>query len=100
MRRFRRTLGPVIAINGKFLGAALFGWPSWLLWPTSIDWWGFAPLAMICMMAAAASLVGAFKAMAALYERDKTLAEFEAMGGKPKSSGTVDHDDLTGHGMR
>ncbi len=98
---FRRRLGPVVAINVKLLAAFLAGFLAWAIWPENgAEWWQFRLLAIFISFAAALTLVEVRKAITQFYEREKTLYEFDQIGGKPKGSALANDDDLVDAGMR
>ena len=96
---FKRSKSRIWAINSQLLGTALCAFASWVLWPSSYEWWGFGLLSIIMALGSILGLHGAIKAMSALYERDKMIADYEDLGGAPKSSRMASEDQLRDAGM-
>lgn len=101
MKALRSSLGPIIRINGRFLAAFLFGFSAWAIWPEdAAAWWQFRVLSVMIALAGASALIGAFKEMGKLHQRDRAIAEMEAQGSKPKNSALASSGDLHRGGMQ
>jgi len=84
----------IFAINGKALAGFLFAFLGWLMWPGSYEWWQFAFMSMLIILAALSSFIQSIILMFKLYEHDKAIASVEAIGSGPKSSQMADNDRL------
>ena len=98
---FRRQVGAIVRINVKFLGAFLFGFIAWVMWPEDgYAWWQFRLFSVIAGFGALLTLIDAIKAALALHEREGVLTELDRIGGKPKGSALADDDAQRRAGMR
>ena len=96
---FQRRIGAIFTINMKLLGSGLAAAVAWLMWPSSIQDWGFGFIAIMLWLATIAGLIDAAKAAYRLYARERVLMEFERIGGRPKGSALANEDDLDKAGM-
>ena len=94
------NFSPSIRINVYFLYTTFLGVTSWLIWPDSWRGYGLGMLSVILGLSAFFCLVGAVKTMIQRYLREKRIAEFEALGEKPRSSSLASNEDLDEAGMR
>ncbi|MCW2308835.1 hypothetical protein [Rhodobium gokarnense] len=98
---FRRKVGAIIRINVKFLGAFLFGFMAWAMWPEDgYAWWQFRLLSVITGFGAFLTLIDVIKAVLNLQKREGVLTELDRIGGKPKGSALADDDAQRRAGMR
>ena len=59
---FKRSIGPVIAINVRWASACLFGGLGWLMWPDDkAAWWQFAMLSVMTWLGAVSLVIDAIK---------------------------------------
>ena len=98
-KAFRRTARPILDINLKLFGAALFGFIAWAIWPSSIEWWGLGLLSIVIAMASFVAAIEAIKAMVRLHGRERAIAEFEAIGAGPKAARLATDETLKEVGM-
>lgn len=99
MNPFRKRAGAVLRINGHLLLSFACGYIAWAIWPQNAEWWGLGVISIIVGMAAPIEFVKALKAMATLHARDRVLTDYEAQGGRPKSSKMATAVDLRRAGM-
>ena len=95
----KTPVSAILKINGHFLFAALQGGASVLLWPSSLEWWGFGLLSVLLGLSAVASVVTALRDVAKVYAREKEVARFTAMSRAPEPSDLADQDALKSAGM-
>lgn len=101
MKAFKSSFGTVLAVNTKLLMGSVFCFAGWAIWPSNgLDWWQFRVFGALIGLAGVSVLVGAVKLMIKQQKREATLAEFDAMGAKPKSSRLTSLDDMDRSGMR
>ena len=96
---FRRSAASAFVINFAMLGAALFALAGWHLWPSSWDNWQAGLLSIFAWLFAVSAAIRALRMIVQRYRHDRALAEFQALGAKPKSSQMVSHDALKKSGM-
>jgi hypothetical protein len=89
----------IITVNMQLLAACLSGIIAWAIWPESPEWWGLGLLSILLWLAALSGLGNAVRAAVGLYQREKTIAEYMALGGAPKSARLASLDDLRKAGM-
>ena len=94
------VIGTIVQINAKLLYFTFLGWMSYYTWPIHPQWWGFGLLSIFTGLAAVALLVNVLRMMFHLYQRDKTLAAFQAQGNQPKTSSVVSNDRMREAGLR
>ncbi len=99
MTPYQSSFGTIIQINFKLLLAAAMIFVAYYSWPTSAKWYGFGLISICAGLAAIGLVIEAVRAMTKLYVRDKTLAEFEKLGNKPKSSTLVTDDAMRQAGL-
>ncbi|MGJ8531673.1 MAG: hypothetical protein ACSHYC_05780 [Alphaproteobacteria bacterium] len=101
MKAFNSSFGTILAVNTKLLVGTAFCFTGWAIWPSNgLDWWQFRVFGALIALAGVSALIGAVKLMIKQYKREITLAEFDAMGAKPKSSRLTSLDDMNRSGMR
>lgn len=86
----------IVRINGHLLACVICGVGAYLIWPTSIEWWGFGFLSIVLGICAFKSLVRAFRLMRKL----KRFADYEADRAKPKSATLASAEALRKAGMK
>lgn len=89
----------IAGINVKLGCSVLFALGSYALWPSSIEWWGFATHSIVLGLGAIALLIGAFRSMAKLRRVEQALATYQALGVNPKGSHMADDAALQAAGM-
>lgn len=94
------TFGSTVLINLKFLIAGGFGWISWKVWPTTPEWWGLSVVSTMAGLGAASLALDAIKLMIRVYQRDRELYGYHALGHEPKFSKLASKDELDKAGMR
>ena len=98
---FRRKIGAIVKINVKFLGAFLFGFMAWVMWPEDgYTWWQFRLLSILTGFGAFLTLIGVFKAALTFQGREGVLTELDRIGGKPNGSALADEEAQRQAGMR
>ncbi|ABS65500.1 hypothetical protein Xaut_0242 [Xanthobacter versatilis] len=97
---FPSTFGTTVAINAKLTMASLFGWAAFAMWPGSFDWWGFWLLAGFCAVAAVGLAIEAVRLMVQVYQRERIIEAYLALGGAAKSSEMASDARLRDAGMR
>lgn len=100
MSPYPSTFGTTVAINAKLAMASLFGWAAYALWPGTFDRWGFWLLAGFCAVAAVGLTMEALRMMVEVYQRERMIEAYLALGGAPKSSEMASSDKLRDAGMR
>lgn len=100
MSPYPSTFGTTVAINAKLAMASLFGWAAFAMWPGSFDWWGFWLLAGFCAVAALGLAIEAVRLMAQVYQRERMIEAYLALGVSPKSSKMASDARLRDAGMR
>lgn len=101
MKVFKSSFATIVAVNTKLLMGSVFCFVGWAIWPTNgLDWWQYRIFSALIGMAGVSALIGAVKIMIKQYKRETTLAEFDAMGAKPKSSRLTSLNDMNRSGMR
>lgn len=84
MNEYRSLLRPpasaVLAVNGRFLAAALMGFIAWASWPTSPQWWPMAILSAMMGVAAIQSLIQAAVLIFRIYSREREIAAMLSQG--------------------
>ncbi len=99
MNGFHGRTGAIVTVNLQLLGACLFGFVAWAIWPDTPEWWGLGLLSILCGIAAFAGLANAVRAAIGLYCKEKVLADYMALGDAPKSARLASLDDLKKAGM-
>ncbi len=99
MNADRQDAHPTAAVNGGLFAACLFGTGAWMMWPSSLQWWGLGFLSIMLGMGAVAGLAGAIKAMVARYLREREIYRYLSQGGGPKSARLASDADLKRAGM-
>lgn len=89
----------VAGINVKLGVSALCAVGSYVFWPSSIEWWGFATHSICLGGMSVALFIGAVRAMARLHRIDQTLAAYQELGAGPKGARLADEDELIAAGM-
>ncbi|MFG1339976.1 hypothetical protein [Xanthobacter autotrophicus] len=97
---FPSTLGTTVAINVKLAMASLLGWAAWAMWPGTFHWWGFWLMSGFCAFAALGLTMEALRTMVQVYQRERMIEAYLALGGAPKSSEMASSDKLRDAGMR
>jgi len=98
---FRRKIAAITKINVKFLGACLFGFMAWVIWPEDgYTWWQFRLLSILTGFGAFLTLIDAVKAALTFQGREGVLTELDRIGGKPKGSALADEEAQRQAGMR
>lgn len=98
---FRRKIAAIAKINVKFLGAFLFGFMAWAMWPEDrYAWWQFRLLSILTGFGALLTLIEVFKAALTFQGREDVLTELDRIGGKPKGSALADEEAQRQAGMR
>lgn len=97
--QFRNTGTTALTVNLNALGCIWCGGIGWLLWPSRPEWWGLGFLSILMWIGAACCLINAAKAFAAMRQREKTIAEFEAIGASLKSAEMASLESLRKAGM-
>ncbi|WP_395664436.1 hypothetical protein [Methylocella sp.] len=82
-----------LAINGQGLVGSFCALIAWWAWPVSADWAVMAFPSVLFGIVALIAFWNMFRAMLAIYERERAAAEFEALGPAPKSA-RLASDDL------
>lgn len=100
MKPFQSSIGTILQINFKLLGAFCFLLVSYLIWPDTMLGYGWGFISICLSLSAVGLLIEAAKEMFKLYARDKTMKEYMAQGNKPKSSNLADVHKLDEAGMR
>jgi len=98
-RSVTRSAGLTWRINAHLLMSFACGFIAWAIWPQSAEWWGLGLIAIILCVGAIGEFIRAVKLMIARHGRDVALVDYEAQGGRPKSSRMVSTDDLRRAGM-
>lgn len=96
---FRSSFRSTIDINANLLMASGCGFVAWTIWPQEPEWWGLGAMSIILWVGAVGGLAKAVRLMAAVYGKDRAMADYMAQGGKPKSSRLATADDLNRAGM-
>ncbi len=99
MKPFQSGGTSTLRINIHLLTAFGCGFAAWAMWPRSIEWWGLGVLSMLCGATAIIETVKALRLMASRRNKERALADYAALGGKPKSSRLASNDDLRRWGM-
>ena len=99
MKPFHSSFSTIIEINIKLLLASSIAFIAWLIWPDSMDGWGWGYLSIMMGFSATGVFIGAVQAIIKLYTHDKVIAEYMAQGNKPKFSNLASRDDLNDAGM-
>ncbi len=99
MSALTRSFGTIVSINAHLLGAVLYGWLAYVLWPTDIIWWGFGFISMICGFGSGLALIEALKKMTALYVRDRALASYRAQAKSQTNAELASNDALRKAGV-
>lgn len=89
----------VLSINFRLLTACIAGFVAWALWPSTIEWWQFGLISIVCWCATAGALLIAFKEMLALHRKERVFTAFKAQGEAPKSAKLTSVEDLRKAGM-
>ena len=87
------------AVNGGMLGAVVFGWGAFALWPTTPEWWGLGVVSVMLGLGAAGCLASAIGAVIGRYRRDLEIHRYLSQGSGPKSAGLASKDELRRAGM-
>lgn len=96
---FSFKVSSIIRINGKLMSSAMLGALSLWLWPDHYQSWP-SGLASVCMgFGSASALVSALKDMFHLFQRERAIAAFDAIGGDPKTAELVSTERLIQAGM-
>ena len=84
MREHRSLLRPpasaVLAVNGRFLAAALTGVIGWFSWPSNPQWWPLAIISGVMGIAAIRFLIQAVILIFKIYSREREIAAMLAHG--------------------
>ncbi|MEX0957584.1 MAG: hypothetical protein WDZ83_20510 [Rhizobiaceae bacterium] len=99
MNGFHGSGGTIVTVNTQLLAACLSAIIAWSIWPDTPEWWGLGLLSILLWLAAASGLGNAVRAALAHYQKEKTIAEYMALGGAPKSARLATLDDLRKAGM-
>ncbi len=100
MRRpFARSAGLVWRVNMHLLVAFGCGFTAWAIWPQDPQWWGFGVMAALLGVGSCMETIKAVRLMVSRRARDMALADYEAQGGRPKSSHMASKRDLARAGM-
>lgn len=100
MSPYPSTFGTTVAINARLMMASLFGWVAFALWPGSFDWWGFWLMSGFCAFAALGLAVEAVRTMVQVYQRERMIEAYLALGGAPRSAEMASDARLRDAGMR
>ena len=99
MSMHKTPIGAMLKVNSHFLMAFLFAGGSWLIWPTSLKWWGLGLMSILLGAGAVTYLIAAFRDMVKLYIRERELARFSATARAPAPSDLADQKALKNAGM-
>lgn len=99
MNGFHGRSGAIVTVNLQLLAACLFGAIAWLIWPDTPEWWGLGLLSILFGLAALSGLGNAVRAAIGLYQKERVIADYMALGGDPKSARLASLDDLRKAGM-
>jgi len=89
----------IAGINVKLGVSVLCAVGSYVFWPSSIEWWGFATHSICLGGMSVTLLIGAVKSMVRLRRIEQTLAAYEALGSGPKGARLASDDALVAAGM-
>lgn len=89
----------IASINVKLGVSALCAVGSYVFWPSSIEWWGFAVHSICLGGMSVALLIGGVRAMANLRGIEQAIAAYEALGPEPKGAHMADAEALVAAGM-
>lgn len=96
---FSRRIATAVSINTQFTVAVILGVVAWAIWPETAQWWGLGIMSVMFALASALCLKGAIAGMVRVYEHDRAIAEFAALGPEPKSSQVASRDQMKQAGM-
>lgn len=89
----------ILAVNGKFLGAALTGFTAWATWPSSAEWWQAAIISVIMGLASVGLFVGALVLIVRIYSREREIARLLSQGRSLRPADLAGTDALRKAGM-
>lgn len=96
---FSHQITAIIRVNSKLMSSAMLGALSIWLWPDHYQSWPLG-LASVCIgFGSASALISALKDMLRLFQRERAIAAFDAIGGDPKKSELVSVERLVKAGM-
>lgn len=90
----------VIAINGRFMLAALLMIVAYKLWPTRPEWWGFGLISICTDAGAIAHANAGIRKMFQLLERNRTVNDQTKDAVETKLARKVTQDVLRDAGMK
>lgn len=98
-RAKREVRRQVLLVNGRFLQSFLACGAAYLMWPSSLAWWGFYPISSIIALGGLISLIQAFKLIAKIRNFEEERAELERMGKPMKEASLTESAFLTSEGV-
>ena len=87
--------GDILKINGNLLMATICGGGAYLIWPSSIEWWGMGFLSILLGISSAELLGRSF----GLMRKHKLFANYAAKRAAPKSATLASPEAMRDAGM-
>ena len=99
MKTFKPAKSTIIEINAKLCYSAFLGVVSYLIWPTSVKFYGFGLLSIFVGVAGAALAFNAFRQILEIREFENEQDVFIEGGNEVKSSSLLAEDFMTEKGV-
>lgn len=92
--------GQIVAINVKWLGAFLFAFLAWVMWPEDgYAWWQFRMLSVLTWFGALLATIEAVKATNRYRERRRIMEPYSKLAAQPMGAQLVDEETMRGKEM-
>ena len=93
------SFGALLRINLKAFWAVCLGVAAYLLWPTTLEWWGLGFISICFGLSALGLMVNALRTAMKLHLRRKALEAYAAQGSRPKTAQMASEQALKNSGM-
>ena len=99
MKAFKPSKSVIIEINAKLCYSAFLGFVSYMIWPTSMKWYGFGLLSNFVGLAATGLAINAIKQIFKSRTFENDQKEFMAQGKQVKSSSLASSERMRNDGI-